>query len=168
MPLVSPLNPQDTDLTPEDTNSAFIASTSPWIDLGSPDPIIAHVSRQVFNQEIAYAAFCGISNVLVRGPISKGGVTQYARTITEALGTGPYLQLHIPVPMVGELESDGSETTNLAELVRPQYHHIEDEDEQEDLYGSWDVWNSVRSFCNYHPRLSIGTHNAFHLLTRLT
>lgn len=161
LPLVSPLMPVDTDLTPEASNSSLIAVTSPWIDLGSPDPLIAHISRQVFTLEVAYAAFCGVNNVLVHGPVSADGTTRYARAILEALGLGPYLQLHILLPMTGELEQDVSaDGTHLAELTREQYATPvnEDEDESEpEVYGSWEDWHAVRTMCNYSSRLTIGT-----------
>ncbi|KAK5132417.1 hypothetical protein LTR08_009100 [Meristemomyces frigidus] len=161
-PLISPLTPQDTDLTPEDSNSSLIAVISPWIDLGSPDPLIALISRQVFSLEVAYAAFCGINNVLLSGPVSDEGTTQYARAVLEALGFGPYLQLHVLLPMAGELEQDVSaDGTHLAELAREQYlappeEPSQEEDEAElELYSSWEVWNAIRTLCDYSNRLSI-------------
>jgi type II protein arginine methyltransferase len=85
-PLVSPLTPLDTDLTPNDGNASLVAVTSPWIDLGSPDPLIAGISRQVFNLEVAYAAFCGINNVLAHGPVLESDAVQFGRAIQEAIG----------------------------------------------------------------------------------
>lgn len=160
LPLISPFTPDDTSLAPEESNSAIIAVTSPWIDLGSSDPLIAHVSRQVFNQEVAYAAFCGCNNVLVPGPQSTTGVLQFSRAVLEALGAGPYLTLHVLMPMYGERETDTDCDDHLAELARPQYAEEEQtEDETGDRYGSWDTWNEIRTFCDYHARLSIGTRN---------
>jgi len=163
LPLVSPLTPQDTDLTPEESNSSLIAVTSPWIDLGSSDPLIAHISRQVFNLEVAYAAFCGINNVLIHGPVSSEGTMQYGRAVQEALGLGPYLQLHVMLPMTGELEQDiSAEGTHLSELAREQYAPLspqEDDDAESELYGSWEVWDGIRTMCNYNTRLSIGTQS---------
>ena len=168
-PLIAPLTPQDTDLTPEESNSSLIAVISPWIDLGSPDPLIALISRQVFSLELAYAAFCGINNVLLHGPVSDEGTMQYARAVLEALGFGPYLQLHVLLPMSGELEQDVSaDGTHLAELAREQYLPAveqsedvvddDDDEEEQELYSSWEVWNVIRTLCDYSNRLSIGTY----------
>ena len=163
-PLISPLTPQDTDLTPEESNSSLIAVISPWIDLGSPDPLIALISRQVFSLEVAYAAFCGINNVILHGPVSDDGTTQYSRAVLEALGFGPYLQLHVLLPMSGELEQDVSaDGIHLSELAREQYLSVVEEPEEEDdevereLYSSWEAWNAIRTLCDYSNRLSIGT-----------
>src|SRR5690349_5070711 len=67
-PIIPPLDPVDTPLTPSDTLSQIIAYSSPWIDLCSPDPLIANISRQVLNIEIAYASFCGVGHIIIPGP----------------------------------------------------------------------------------------------------
>lgn len=160
LPLISPLSPADTSLTPNPSNSALMGIVSPWIDLASPDPIIAHISRQVLGMEVAFAAFCGISNVILHGPVSDEGVTQYSRAIAEALGLGPYVQLHVLLPMTGELETDGGEAKHLSELARTEFDidvkfDGEDEDEQ-DAYRAWETWHTIRSVCNYSQKLSLG------------
>ena len=104
MPLISPFTPKDTKLTPNDSNSALIAVVSSWIDLGSSDPLIANMSLQVFNLEMAYAAFCGIQHVMMHGPLPGSNVVQYARAVSESLGMGPYIHLNVLLPMIGELE----------------------------------------------------------------
>lgn len=155
LPTISPLMPKDTDFTPEDSNSSILGVVSPWIDLGSPDPLIAHVSRQVFNLEVAYASFCGVSNVLVHGPIAGSDTTQYSRAILEGLGLGPYVQLHIIMPMTGELELEGADGAHLSELARPQYVPKLDEDDEgePELYASWETWNTIRTVCKYSTKL---------------
>lgn len=159
LPLIAPLSPQDTDLVPEDSNSSILAMSSPWIDLGSHDPLIAHISRQVLNLEVAYAAFVGVSNIVVHGPLSGSNTTQYARAILEATALGPYIQVHLLMPMTGELEQDISdESTHLSELAREQYLSGEDQDEEDsELFGAWEAWNVVRTVCSYSSKLSIGT-----------
>ena len=165
MPLVPPLKPVDTSLTPSDSISQLIAFTSPWIDLTSPDPLIAHLSRQVFNQEIAYAAFCGVVTVIVQGPrlhhgpMHAKGTSQYARAIQEALSLGNYLQLHILMPMIDNLELENDEDMgNLARFAREEYikGHSENQEVKADLFGTWDAWNVIRSVCKYSSRLSVG------------
>ncbi|KXS97296.1 hypothetical protein AC578_4583, partial [Pseudocercospora eumusae] len=160
LPTLSPLLPDDTDLTPEDSNSALIGVVSPWIDLGSPDPLVAHVSRQVFNLELAYAAFCGLSNVLVHGPLEGSDVVQYSRAVLEALSLGPYLQLQTLLPISGELELEGADGAHLAELAREQYAAQVSDDEDEtsdepDQFESWEKWNTIRTICGYSSKLTV-------------
>lgn len=162
-PQIASFRPEDTDLEPLESNSALIGVLSPWIDLGSPDPLIANVSRQVFELEVAYAAFCGVSNLLVPGPLAESDRMQYARAILEGLGLGPYVHLHILMPMSGELELEGSDGAHLAQLARSQYvpepNEDDDDDEEDpevDLFGSWEAWDTVRNVCNYSNKLSLG------------
>lgn len=154
MPLISPLSPEDSPLTPHASNSALMGVVSPWIDLANADPTIAHVSRQVLSMEVAFAAFCGITNVIIHGPSSSEGVTQYARAILEALGLGPYIQLHVLLPMNADLETDGGEYTPLAELSKSSF--LEEDDEEQLEYDRWELWNTVRTVCNYSQKLSVG------------
>lgn len=161
---IAPLLPQDSHLAIEESNSALIGVVSPWIDLGSPDPLIAHISRQVLNVEVAYAAFCGLSNVLLRGPLEGADVVQYSRAVLEALNLGPYVQLHLLMPMTGELEQEGIDGAHLSELARSSYlpgldaDHVDDEPA---LYTSWEVWNAIRSVCRYSVKLTVGMCDPF-------
>ena len=126
-------------------------------DLGSSDPIVAHVSRQVFNLEVAYAAFCGIQNVVVHGPIPESDVMQFARAVQEGLGMNPYLQFQVLLPMAGEQELASCEGSHLAEFAREtQASMPEEEDPPEDLFATWDTWDAIRTMCEYSSRLSIG------------
>jgi protein arginine N-methyltransferase 5 len=154
--------PEDTELSPHESNAALVGVVSPWIDLGSSDPLIAHISRQVFHLEIAYAAFCGINNVLVHGPIQGSNATQYSRAIMEAGGLGPYIQLQILMSMSGELELEGADGTHLSELTREQYSQpVEDDEFDADLFDSWEIWNTIRTICNYSTKLTIGKSKHF-------
>lgn len=157
MPLISPFTPKDTKLTPDDSNSALIATVSSWIDLGSADPLIANISLQVFNLEIAYAAFCGIQHVMLNGPLPGSNVVQYSRAVSESLGMGPYIHLNVLLPMIGELEHESGDGTHLAELANEQDVTLPEEDDpSEDVFSSWDTWDTLRTVCNYDSRLSVG------------
>lgn len=165
-PIIPPLGPVDTPLTPGETASLVVGYVSPWIDLCSPDPVIWSISHQVFSMEVAYALFCGLSHLIVPGPNlhprgrteENDGVAQYARAIQEALTIGPFTQFSIHMPMyeVPELliEVEGS----LASYTREQYIPTEKpvEEVENDLFGSWDAWNLIRSVCNYNTRLLVG------------
>lgn len=156
-PLISPLAPSDTSLAPNASNSALMGIVSPWIDLASPDPIIAHASRQILGMEVAFAAFCGISNVIIHGPDSEGEITQYSRAIAEALGLGPYVQVHVLLPMSGDLEADCGDITHLSELARPAFFNDQDDlSEEDNAYSAWEVWSTIQSICNYSQKLSLG------------
>jgi protein arginine N-methyltransferase 5 len=162
-PIIPPLSPVDTPLTPGDTVSQIIAHSSPWIDLCSSDPLIANISRQVLNIEIAYASFCGVGNIIIPGPrtygsdsTSSNGLTQYARAIQEALTIGSYIQMAIHIPMYGKDEQMDL-TGDLRQFTQDYDSTGKDKVSNEiDLYETWDAWNSIRSVCKYNSRLSVG------------
>ena len=143
----------------------MIGVSSQWIDLCSPDPLIASVSRQVLNMEIAYASFCGFSNVLVAGPnlhhdaAHADRLVQYARVIKDMLNTGIYISLCIHLPMIDHPENDPEEVVgSLMSLAREEFvGTVEGESTRRDgLLGTWDAWHTIRSVCTYSQRLSVG------------
>jgi protein arginine N-methyltransferase 5 len=162
-PIIPPLNPVDTPLTPGNTVSQLIAYASPWIDLCSPDPLIANMSRQVLNIEIAYASFCGVGNIIIPGPrsyssgiIDNDGLIQYARAIQEALTIGSYLQMAIHIPMYGNEEAKEM-TGDLRPFARNHGSATNVKSSNEiDLFETWDAWNLIRTVCKYNARLSVG------------
>jgi type II protein arginine methyltransferase len=168
---VPPLTPVDTDLSPDESMSQIVAVTSSWIDLCSPDPSVAEVSKQVLMLEIAFAAFCGISYLLIPGPrlrrhsALQTGLMPYARAIQKALAIGSYMQIKIWFPMIDHPENELARMGDLAPFARPDY--LEDDVDEGtlplDLYGTWDAWNVIRSFCKYHTRLCVGKKPSAHM-----
>jgi type II protein arginine methyltransferase len=165
-PIIPPFNSVDTPLAPGDTVTQLIGYSSPWIDLCSPDPLIANISRQVLTMEVAYAGFCGIGNIVIPGPRmynnspnNTDGLIQFARAINEALTVGSYVQMAIQVPMYpqGETQVKGL-IGDLAPFARASYSlpPQSSADNDTDLFGTWDAWNVIRSVCKYNSRLSVG------------
>jgi len=163
VPLIPPLKPADTLLLPSESLSQCIGITSPWIDLASADPVISNISRQILNLELAYATFCGISNVVIKAPdvsASRGSsslITQFARAILEALSIGPYLRIHILFSMSpgkGKRTEDSSDLSQLSQ--------VKDQEGEDNVnaalepWGPWEAWDLVRSLCKYEGRLSVG------------
>ncbi|KAL2853677.1 PRMT5 arginine-N-methyltransferase-domain-containing protein [Aspergillus pseudodeflectus] len=170
-PLVVPqLGPSDTHLTPNDAMSQLVGVTSSWIDMCSPDPLIADISRQVFMLEVAYAAFCGIGYLLIPGPklhhngMHSEGVIYYARAIQDAIGLGPYIQFHVWLNMVDSQDLEVDEMGDLAPLAREVfYEDLENQSPKLDLFGTWDAWDAIRRSCKYHSRLFVALTLPKHL-----
>lgn len=161
---VPQLTPSDTHLTPNEAMSQVVGVISPWIDMCSPDPLIADVSRQILMLEVSYAAFCGIGYLLVPGPqlhhgdMHSEGLVYYARAIQDALGLGPYIQFHIWLRTTDNPDLDMNEIGDLAPLARKEFLRpsIVDPPLQVDPFGTWDAWDLIRRTCKYHARLFVG------------
>jgi protein arginine N-methyltransferase 5 len=162
-PIIPPLGPVDTPLTPCDTVSQLIGYTSSWIDLCSPDPLVANISRQVLNLEVAYASFCGIGNLIIPGPklhrdqfSQSNGVAQYARTIQEVLSIGSFMNMSIHMAMDDRKDTrPREEMGDLSPFSREEYFDDSAKESQVDLFASWDAWNLIRDVCKYNSRLSV-------------
>jgi protein arginine N-methyltransferase 5 len=157
-PIIPPLTPEDTGLFPSAAVNTYTAYISPWIDLGSPNPLIANISRQVFNLEVNYANFCGVKNIIIAGPAKdsfKGngnrGLAQYSRAVQEALTIGSRLTFLVHIPMYREPGADNSET--LASLCTEK--DSEAQTNEIDLFTTWDSWNHIRTVCEYNQRLFV-------------
>lgn len=157
--VVEPLSPTDTQLTPHESINSILATTSTWIDLGSSDPIIADISRQVLRLELAYAAFCGVSYVLISGPRQTGAcdVAAFARAILDGLDQGPYMQLYIWLPTHSESGTAKETVADLASFARREYVPVVRNVETETgMLQAWQTWDIVRTTCKYSTRLNVG------------
>ncbi|EPS32570.1 hypothetical protein PDE_07530 [Penicillium oxalicum 114-2] len=160
--VIPPLTKLDSRLTPNEAISQLVGVTSSWIDLCSPDPLIADLSRQVFMLEVAYAAFCGIGYLLIPSPklhhgnLHSEGVVYYARAVQDALSLGPYIQFHIWLKMVDNPEMEVDTMGDLAPFARQEYLQPEPSSSTKiDPFGTWDAWDLVRKTCKYHSRLLV-------------
>ena len=165
--VIPPLSPADTPLTPDGTTSQLIGTSSSWIDLCSPDPVITDISRQVLGLELSYAAFCGLTYVLIPGPRmrslvdNESGLVQYARAVLDGLGQGPFMQLYIWLPMIDHSDNDKDGMGDLSAFARPESGSTEGVAKRLDLFGTWEHWDMIRTICNYSTRLYIGKEAVF-------
>lgn len=159
-PFVPTLTDEDTALGPVPYIGSLLAYASPWIDLGSSDPILASISRQVLNLEVAFANWCGARNILIPGPRNDcdgRAVAQFARAVQEAFEIATRVNLIVHLPMYREPGLDEK-----APLLSTELLGAKDSDsarvqsEEIDLFGAWDTWHTIRSACNYNARLSVG------------
>jgi type II protein arginine methyltransferase len=170
------LSAEDTTLTPNELIGQIIGVTSSWIDLCSPDPLIADISRQILKLEVAYAAFCGFNHLVIHGPrlhhgpFHSEGLVYYAKAIQDAFETSPYIQIHIWLGIVDNPDLEASGIGDFTRFAREEYLGTPDEQPAKiDLFGTWDAWNVIRTACKYHSRLFVGKKRSsqLHLLSFL-
>ncbi|EGE81685.2 hypothetical protein RJZ56_004886 [Blastomyces dermatitidis] len=167
---IPPLLPEDTFLTPNESTSQLVGVTSSWIDLCSPDPLIADISRQILSLEISYAAFCGVSFVIIPGPrlhhgnVHGEGLMYYARAVQDVLNVGLYIQVHIWFSMVDNPDLETNDVGDLAPFARAEYLSARDDLAPKlDLFGTWEAWDVIRKLCRYHSRLFVALSIPKHL-----
>lgn len=171
-PIVPPLTTRDTALFPNSSAVGMVAYSSAWIDLASPHAVVASVSRQVLNLEVAYANFCGIPFFVVPGPrqdaVTAGGgrgVAQFGRAVQEAMLIGTRLQFIIHLPMYREPGLEEKIDT-LSAMFNPPNGTEGRKTEYIDLFSAWDTWHRIRTVCNYSPRVAVGRSGAGSMLQR--
>jgi protein arginine N-methyltransferase 5 len=166
-PILPPLTPEDTSLYPSPAVNTYTGYISPWIDLCSPNRIIASISRQVLNFEINYANFCGIRSLVILGPSVDAspnggtqGLAQYSRAIQEAMTVGCRLTFLIHMPMYREpgVEYQSQSLSSLSPDSAPEAEGSPSN--EVDLFASWESWDHIRSVCSYDLRLYLGRFHA--------
>lgn len=161
-PIIPPITPADTQLFPSSAVNTYIGYTSSWIDLGSDDPIVASISRQILNLEINYANFCGIRTLIIAGPQrdsnGKSGsksIALYARGVQEALNVGKHLSFIVHMPMCREVADKPTETLS---SLAASATGVDASQGQADIFTSWDSWHQIRTVCAYSLRLFVGSY----------
>lgn len=159
-PIVTSLTPEDTTLFPEVYTSGYVGYASPWIDLCSPNHIVASISRQVLNLEVDYANFCGVRSIIVPGPrqdsvpVGNGqGIAQYARAIQEALLIGTRVNLIVHLPMYRE---PGLEEKVAQLSISDETQDKAQASKEIDIFTAWDSWHVIRTACDYDAKLFVG------------
>lgn len=159
-PNVPTLTDEDTSLGPCPYIGNVLACCSPWIDLGSSDPVIASISRQVLNLEVAFANWCGVKCVVVSGPRQDDdgrAIVQYARAIQETFDVASRVNIIIHISMYREPGLEEEAVLLSTELLGSKTPATNaGKSEEVDLFGSWETWHTIRSVCNYSNRLFAG------------
>ncbi|CCG82158.1 Arginine N-methyltransferase skb1 [Taphrina deformans PYCC 5710] len=114
-------------------------------DLHSIDSLIRQDSVTKFELDIGWTQYQSINSVVIRGPIIQQHALVYAQSIAPILKTHPYLELSIllplcPTPLIGEVA-----------------------DNDDNTLATWEIWDTIRSVCEYSSRL----HVALEIPTRL-
>lgn len=159
-PMVPSLTDEDTALGPSNYIGNVLAYSSPWIDLGSSNPIIASISRQALNHEVAFANWCGVRSVVIPGPRQDEdgkAIARFARAIQEVFLVATRVNIIIHMPMYREPGLEEKADLLTAELETSKGAATGDKKTEEiDLFGAWDTWHTIRSICDYSTRLYVG------------
>lgn len=150
-----------------------IGIASDWLELDSPDDWVRHDCEIVLKQELAYAAYLGLTTVIIPPPIERSQAASYGRAIRAILESPLYLQLVVRLPLFDPAVLSPTRKTSTPALIpspgflldSPVLTPSSSADRRSKVLGlssaelstTWEAWDTIRSICGYHPRLSLGT-----------
>lgn len=157
-----------------------------WLELDSPDDWVRHDCEIALKQEIAYATYLGLEWVIVPPPVDRMHAVSFGRTIRSCLESSTYMHLVIRLPLYDpavfkttqrspsldtsftvaspSISSSGFMTvpgSPMPEMSRRRAFTLKASEAQ--YSGTWEMWDTIRSVCGYHPNLHLGEYR-LHLL----
>lgn len=114
---------------------------------------------QALLQELAYASYLNVHTAILPPPRNRDNVASYARVINAALHSVPYMQLSVRLLIydpsmiqLGQTPTDsgfGEASSPISSVTAALV------DDQPSI-ATWEMWDAIRSICEYHPRLTLG------------
>ncbi|KAG6837372.1 hypothetical protein H0H93_010530 [Arthromyces matolae] len=149
---------------------------SDWLELDSVDDWVRHDAEIALQQELAYASYLNIQSAILPTPRNRDHVASYARIVNSCLKNTPYMHLSIRLPIynpsvlhsnsnapsspplgfLSSAESLGSLSSSPSgpRLLVPGSQKLTTAPESE-LNATWEMWDLIRSMCNYNTRLTL-------------
>ncbi|CAI4959625.1 CFC_HP_G0070280.mRNA.1.CDS.1 [Saccharomyces cerevisiae] len=126
---IPPFNVKKLD---NDDTPSYIGLLSSWLELESRDPNVRDLGLKVLLNECKYARFVGINKLILAPPRDLSNLQLYGQMIYRLLQNrivfaAPALTISISLPLY----------------------------EDSDPLATWELWNTVRKQCEYHPSLTI-------------
>ncbi|KAF6757275.1 shk1 kinase-binding protein 1 [Ephemerocybe angulata] len=155
-----------------DEAEGIIVMISEWLELDSPDDGIRHDAEIALQQELAYASYLNIQTAILPPPRNRDYVASYARIINSCLTATPYISLSVRLPIYNPsvfqpgsplrspfqtpigakaaTSSPGTPALVVSDLTleRPQ-------NSETSLNATWEMWDLIRSMCDYNTRLTL-------------
>lgn len=174
----------EVNLTKLEETEGVIALASPWIELDSPDEGVRLDCELALRQELAYASYLGISNVVVPPPSSDPArrpfLADYARAINSCLTSGSAetapagswmtITIQLPISSPHQLSKvlsrqqgknglTASTTAGSTASASSQASHASAASSAAMLRAeddwAWETWEQIRQLCSYNTRLQI-------------
>jgi type II protein arginine methyltransferase len=145
----SPLRENEVILGYLEETMNVVAFASEWICLDAQDEWIRLDSEIALEQELAWASYLNIGTVILPSPQIRECLPSYARAVNAALGRlgTSRMELSIRIPVYDPRAQSGPA--------------LDASSVKEVLNLSWEMWNFIRSLCDYHPRLSLSEHHRY-------
>ncbi|KAJ6505960.1 PRMT5-domain-containing protein [Mycena vulgaris] len=143
---------------------------SEWLELDAADDWVRHDAEIALQQELAYASYLNIQTAILPPPRSRDHVSSYARTVNACLKNSPYMHISIRLPIynpsVLEAHLSPMPGSPSSAALRPSSPVpttprlvVSDvggtETQSGNLDGTWEMWDVIRTICDYSTRLSL-------------
>ncbi|CAE7123581.1 unnamed protein product [Rhizoctonia solani] len=136
---------EEVNIMRNDQAEHVIGFASEWLELDSQIEGVRYDSEIALRQELQYASYLGISNVILPSPRRGQEVTTYARAINDYLSSSavsPYMSLSIRIPVCDIPPEDGAAAKGA-------------NDHEDELSATWQMWNTIRMVCGPTQRVSV-------------
>ncbi|KAG5647400.1 hypothetical protein DXG03_000471 [Asterophora parasitica] len=148
---------------------------SDWLELDATDDWVRHDAEIALQQELAYASYLNVQSAIIPAPRNRDHVASYARIVNSCLKNTPYIHLSIRLPiynpsvlqntpaspsLLGVEDFAGSSSLSPTQpaprLVVPgnTSQKLSTAPEGE-LNATWEMWDLIRSMCDYNTRLTL-------------
>jgi protein arginine N-methyltransferase 5 len=161
-------------LTSYDVDEAegIIAMTSEWLELDSDDAWVRHDAEIALDQELSYAAYLNIFTIILSPPRNREHVASYARAVSACLNKYPYISLSVRLPIyhpavfqatqtqasysaTGSLGTDASTPVAVPTTPPAIVTNCARPASGTSLDATWEMWDVIRTMCEYNPRLTL-------------
>ncbi|QRW04066.1 protein arginine N-methyltransferase 5 [Ceratobasidium sp. AG-Ba] len=123
----------------------IVGFASDWLQLDSLDEGVRYDSEIALRQELQFASYLGIVNIILPAPRRNHETTSYARTISDCLtasSISSYINFSVRIPVCDVPPEEGSGAKGAT-------------GHDDELSATWEMWNTVRMVCGPTSRLSV-------------
>ncbi|KAG6861031.1 hypothetical protein C0995_004734 [Termitomyces sp. Mi166 len=164
-------------LTRLDETEGVTVIISDWLELDATDDWVRHDAEIALQQELAYASYLNIQSAILPAPRNRDHVASYARIVNSCLKNTPYIHLSIRLPIYNPSvlhtnpTSTSASSSPLLDARSPRFINTAPSTPRSLVSGSsseklsaapeselnvtWEMWDLIRSICDYNTRLTL-------------
>ncbi|KAF7965889.1 hypothetical protein HWV62_41010 [Athelia sp. TMB] len=156
-------------ITRLDEAEGVTAMISDWLELDAEDDWVRHDSEIALQQELAYACYLNVTSVILPPPRNRAHVASYARAVNECMKGTPYVRFSVKIPIYNPSIFHPREPSSPTARVGTPRIEIDDDPmsspggagkqppraPEGELNATWEMWDIVRSVCDYNTRLTL-------------
>ncbi|KAG8688974.1 methyltransferase protein [Ceratobasidium sp. 395] len=136
---------EELNIIRNDQSEYVIGFASDWLELDSLEEGVRFDSEIALRQELQFASYLGIVNVVLPAPRRNHQITSYARTISDCLASSSisaYINLAIRIPVCDVPPEEGSGAKGVT-------------GHEDELSATWEIWNTIKMICGPTQRISV-------------